>query len=126
MNIFKWFINLFKSNRTIMKLAVMSLAGEYFEKNKKSKVAFNKVYTAISGVVSGGSVITGDLSTFVKKHVKLENLSAPEQALFFVLMDEITPAISEYMTKEKIVTTSQQTATYMQVLGWINDMTLIG
>ena len=125
MKFFTWFFNLFKSNKLIMQLAIQSLAGEFFNRNPKFNVPVQNVITQVLTNINSFSTSIASLPTTLKQLVaKQTQLTAPEQALVSVFIDQLSVPIMAYLDKTNL-SLPAQTAQIVEILGWIMDISKV-
>ena len=117
-----WITNLFRTNKEIMQLAVMSIAGEYFKANPAMKPKIRRIIDDIMEHVKSEPV--SDLGAFIKDKINRAQLDPPELALALVLIDSLSVQIAAYFAKQGITGNAERTGIVMEALSWIRTMAL--
>jgi hypothetical protein len=121
MKFFKWFFNLFKSNKVIMQLAIQSIAGEYLMRHPEAKIPIQKAIEKTLEDISSYNTPLESLPTLIKENIKITGVSAPTLALTFVLIDQLSVPVMAYINKANL-TPIQDAYAIVEILGWINDI----
>lgn len=121
----QWFLNLFRSNKMIMQLAIMSLVGELFQSKPNLKKPVADLIDEVTTMLKAGQVLESQIPGLLQNKIKMSSLLPPEQALVLVFIDNVSMQISSYLSKQKITLPSEQAAVINEVLGWVSTMAKI-
>ena len=114
-----WFMGMFRSNKTMLKLGIQIVAGEFFKKNPRYKATVRQMSDDVIRMINADVMSVGDVKKSLYMRVDMVGNNPAEKAALIMMIEALLDEVFKYFVKAKINTVAAQAQVLVQVLGWV-------